>query len=253
MKLAGKVAIVTGASRGIGKAEAIAMAKEGAAVIVAARTIEVKDKRLPGTIFETVDQIKSDGGRAMALKCDVSKEEDVQAMVQSTLETFGRVDILINNAAVAFPLSLLEISLKRWQLVMDVNMTGTFLCTRAVAPAMIKQGSGSIINTSSDPFLMRTGSPAGITYGVAKAAIEQFTYTAAAELASYNIAVNCLAPGKGVLTEGSMIGMSPDFDKSDWIGPENMVKAALFLAVQDAKGVTATVAKDMDYIVYHNL
>jgi citronellol/citronellal dehydrogenase len=251
MKLEGKTAIITGASRGIGKALALAFAKEGASVVIAARTEQ--EGKLPGTIHQTADEIRSAGGKVLAVRCDVTNEEDVEAMIAKALDAFGRIDILVNNAAVAVRSPLTEMTLKRWNLVMAVNMTGTFLCTKAVIPAMIKQGGGSIINTSSGVRESRSGAPSGMTYIVAKAAIEQFTYMASAELSRYNIAVNCYKPARGVLSEGVAVAFPPDYDTTGWGGPENMVKAALFLAVQDAQGVTATVATDQEYISWHNL
>jgi citronellol/citronellal dehydrogenase len=255
MKLKDKVAIITGASRGIGKALALAFAKEGAAVVIAARTEQQKNERLPGTIYETADTIKSAGGRALAIRCDVTKEDDVKAMAAKALETFGRVDVLINNAGLAFPGTLMTSTAKRWNVTMEVNATGTFLCTQAVVPAMKEQGGGSIINTSSGVQESRGGSTGGLApaYIISKAAIEQFTYMAACELSQYNIAVNCYKPSRGVITEGFEFTFSPDYDRSKWGGPENMIKAAMFLAVQNAKGVTAVVAHDSDFIAWHAL
>ncbi len=138
----GKVAIVTGASRGIGKAIALAYAKEGATVIVAARSETAPSERLPGSIHETVEQIEALGGRALAVRCDVTDEAGVNAMVEQTLAEFGRVDVLVNNAAVDFPAKVVDMSAKRWEVVFRVGMTGPFLCSKAVLPAMIAQRSG---------------------------------------------------------------------------------------------------------------
>lgn len=255
MKLKEKVAIITGASRGIGKALAVAFAKEGAAVAIAARTEQQKNERLPGTIYETAELIKADGGQALAVRCDVTREEDIQGLAQKTLDEFGRIDILVNNAGLAFPGTLMDTTMKRWNVTMEVNMTGTFLLTQAVVPIMKKQGGGSIINTSTSVEKARGGLTGGLSlsYPVAKAAVEQFTYMAAAELSPYNIAVNCYKPGKGVITEGFELNFPKDYDRSQWGGPENMIKTALFLAQQDAKGVTAVVAHDEEFIAWHGL
>jgi citronellol/citronellal dehydrogenase len=252
MRFQGKVAIVTGASRGIGAAEAIAFAKEGAAVVVAARTVQERDPRLPGTVHSVVEEIRKAGGRAIAVKCDVSNEDEVRAMVDAALSEFGRIDVLVNNAAILFPHELLDMPAKRWRVTIEVNTTGSFLCTKHVAPAMIRQGGGSIVNTTTGTYFLRSENPSGFAYGVAKVGVEQLTYASAAQLAKHDIAVNCLHPAKGVLTPGATFGV-PDIDKSDWIGPELMVKACLFLAQQRASGVTGTVRSDADYIRYHRL
>jgi NAD(P)-dependent dehydrogenase (short-subunit alcohol dehydrogenase family) len=252
-KLDGKVAIVTGASRGIGKAVAIEFAREGARVAIAARTEEQLKSGLPGTIYETAQEIKAIGGKALPIKTNILEESEVQSMVQKVLKEWGRIDILVNNAAVAAPGPFVETTTRRWNLVIGVNLLGTFLCTKAVLPTMIKQKSGSIINTSSGAADGRVRSVTGAAYGTAKAALEHFTYALAAELGPYNIAVNCYKPAQGVASEGYVFNLPPDYDKSRLVGPEKMVKAAIFLAQQDAKGVTGCVARDEEIIQWHGL
>ncbi|MCP4647158.1 MAG: SDR family NAD(P)-dependent oxidoreductase, partial [bacterium] len=144
-----KVCIITGASRGIGKAIAEGFAREGADVVVAARTVEQKDERLPGTIYTTAKLVEEAGRRALPVKVDVSSEEDVEEMVKKTIDEFGRVDVMVHNAAVAYWKKLWEIPVKVWDRVISVNLRGAFLCARAVIPHMIEQKSGSIINLSS--------------------------------------------------------------------------------------------------------
>ena len=253
-KLDGKVAIVTGASRGIGKAVAIGFAREGARVAIAARTEEQLKSGLPGTINETMKEIKAVGGKALAIKTNVVDESEVQAMVQKVLNDWGRIDILVNNAAVAAPGPFVETTTKRWNLVIGVNLLGTFLCTKAVLPTMIKQKSGSIIISTSGAAALRVYGTTGIAYGTAKAAIEHFTYAAAAELSEYNIAVNCYHPVPGVASEGYVFNLPADYDKSRLVGPEDMVKAAIFLAQQRAKGgVTGCVASNAEWIAWYAL
>ena len=128
MKLSNKVAIVTGSSRGLGRAIAIGFAREGANVVVAART-EVQG-RISGTIHETAEEIKGLGQRALAVKCDVTSEDSVNDMVRRVLAQFAHVDILVNNAGIAYYIPVPDMSLKRWELVLRVNLIGTFLCTR---------------------------------------------------------------------------------------------------------------------------
>lgn len=253
MKLEGRVAIVTGGSRGIGKGIALGLAREGACVIVAART-EIENERLPGTIYKTAEEIRSSGLQAYPIKCDVTDEQSVRDMVQETLRQFGRIDILVNNAGVAFYYPVVETPLKRWELVLRVNLTGTFLCARAVLPQMINQKSGSIINISSLAANERDEAvvPTGLAYAAAKAALDRFTWGLAAEVRPYHIAVNALKPHRVVDTEGMRFWMS-DADKSAWQSPEKMVKSAIFLAAQDAGGITGVVATDEEYCARHGL
>lgn len=251
MKLQGKVAIITGASRGLGKAFAMDFAREGAHIVVAART-ETEGK-LPGTIYETAEEIRKLGARALPLRCDVTREESINETVQKTLKEFGRIDILVNNAAVAWWPPITETPLKRFELVLRVNLIGPFLMVKAVLPGMIERKSGSIINISSLAANKRVRGFSGISYGVSKAALERFTWGLAAELGQYNIAVNAIKPLKPVGTEGMMAQTGKDTDRSDWQSPELMVKACTFFATQDATGVTGTVATDDEICQWHGL
>ena len=233
MKLEGKVAIVTGASRGIGKAIALALAREGAEVVVAART-EEETGPLPGTIHKTADEIRALGRRALAIKTDVTKEEQVAEMVRRALEEFGHIDILVNNAGITIPGTVIDIPIKRWDLIIAVNLRGTFLCTKAVLPIMVEKRSGSIINLSS--ILASREIVGSVAYGVTKAAIERFTYGLAEEVKEYNIAVNALCPGY-TDTEGLRF-LAPGADWSKWQKPEMWGRYAVFLASQDAQSLT---------------
>jgi NAD(P)-dependent dehydrogenase (short-subunit alcohol dehydrogenase family) len=143
--------------------------------------------------------------------------------------------------------------LKRFELVLRVNLIGAFMCVKAVLPKMIEQKSGSIINISSLAANKRVRGFSGISYGVSKAGLERFTWGLAAELGQYNIAVNALKPLRVVGTEGMHAQARPDTDKSDWQSPELMVKACTFLATQDASGVSGTVATDEEYCQWHGL
>ena len=253
MKLQGKVAIVTGASRGLGKAMAVGLAAQGAEVVVAART-ETEKEHLPGTIHQTAEEIRALGRRALAVRCDVGNEQDVEEMVRRTVQELGRIDVLVNNAGIAIYAPIMELPLRRWELVLRVNLTGTFLCSRAVLPHMVAQRRGSIINLSSVEGDLRARSTlrTGVVYGVTKHAIERFTYGLAAEVGQYNIAVNCLKPKWAVDTEG-MRYLNPDSDRRGWDTADMMVKAAVFLAAQDAGGVTGTVASDEEMCQWHGL
>ena len=250
----GKVAIVTGSSRGIGKAIALGLAKEGAKVVVAARSVEAPNEKLPGTIGETVDEIKKLGGEAIAVRCDVTDEASVSAMVAETLEKYSRIDILVNNAAIDFPFPCAEMPLKRWDIVWRVNTTGPFLCSKAVIPSMRKQGGGSIVNITSNAGAERGSGTVHYSaiYGVSKAALDRFTWALAAEEGKNNIAVNAVKPWGVVSTEGMRMWAPPE-EQVGWKSPASMVACALFLAKQDASGVTGCVAFDDEYICWHGL
>jgi citronellol/citronellal dehydrogenase len=245
-KLTGMVAIVTGASRGLGKDIALGLAEYGAAVVIAART-ETEKEGLPGTIYKTVEQIQQMGEKSLAVPTDVTSEESVQHMVQKTLDKFGRIDILVNNAGIAIYTPTVDMPLKRWDLVMRVNLYGTFICSKAVLPSMMKQKSGSIINITTHG--RRTVEPSrlagesfqtAVAYETSKGGIERFTTAMATELSEFNIAVNCIKPEYGVATEG-MKFWHPERDWSGWASSDAMVKAAVFLAMQDASGVNGIV------------
>ena len=253
MRLSGKVAIVTGASRGLGKAIALGFAGEGADVVVAART-ETESRDLPGTIQQTEEEIRALGRDALAVRCDITEEHNVNRMTEAALEKFGRIDILVNNAAVAFYRPILETPLKRWELIIRVNLIGAFLCSKAVLPAMIRQNCGSIINISSLAADERDEGtvPTGVAYAVSKAGLDRLTWGLAAEVGQYNIAVNCVKPHRVVDTEGMRYWLR-DADKSSWQSAEMMVKATLFLACQDSQGVTGTVSTDREICAWHGL
>lgn len=184
--LQGKVAIITGSSRGIGKETAIALGKAGAKVVVNyANAREAAE--------EVVKTITENGSDAIAIQADVAKSEEVDQLIQTTLEHFGRIDILVNNAGITRDTLVLRMKLEDWQKVIDLNLTGVFLCTKAVLKTMLKQKSGRIINITSVAGLM--GNPGQANYSAAKAGVIGFTKTVAKEVASRGITVNAVAPG----------------------------------------------------------
>ncbi|MGB3767180.1 MAG: 3-oxoacyl-[acyl-carrier-protein] reductase [Phormidesmis sp.] len=184
--LADQVAVVTGSSRGIGKAAALALAGEGAKVVVNYASSS-------GAADEVVQQIEADGGSAIALQADVSKSDQVDALIKATMDKFGRIDVLVNNAGITRDTLLLRMKPEDWQAVIDLNLTGVFLCTRAVSKIMLKQRSGRIINISSVAGLM--GNPGQANYSAAKAGVIGFTKTVAKELAPRGVTANVVAPG----------------------------------------------------------
>lgn len=253
--LQNKVAIVTGASRGLGKAMAVGLAKAGARVVVAARSETVKSQSLPGTISQTITEIKAQGGVALGVRCDVTDEKSVAEMVAKTLDAYGRIDVLINNAGVAFYYPVVETPFSRWEIVLKVNLHGAFLCSKAVLPTMIQQKRGSIINISSLAADERDEGmvPTGVAYAVAKAAVDRFCWGLATEVGRHNIAVNGLKPKYPVDTEGMRFWTTDEAQTATWVSPEKMVKSALFLAAQDAGGVTGVVATDEELCAWHGL
>ena len=186
MQLQGKVAIVTGGSRGIGRATALALASEGA-------TIVVNYASSSGAAEAVVAEIAGNGGEAIALQADVSKPDQVDSLIGTTMEKYGKIDVLVNNAGITRDTLLLRMKLEEWQAVIDLNLTGVFLCTKAVSKIMLKQRSGRIINITSVAGQM--GNPGQANYSAAKAGVIGFTRTVAKELASRGITVNAVAPG----------------------------------------------------------
>lgn len=185
-QLKDQVAIVTGASRGIGRATAIELAKYGAKVVVNyARSSNAAD--------EVVKEIVESGGEAIALKADVSQAEEVDNLIKETLDRYSRIDILVNNAGITQDTLLMRMKLEQWQAVINLNLTGVFLCTKAVTKTMLKQRSGRIINIASVAGQM--GNPGQANYSAAKAGVIGMTKTVAKELASRGVTVNAVAPG----------------------------------------------------------
>lgn len=185
-QLQGKVAIVTGASRGIGRATALALATEGANVVVNyASSSSAAD--------QVVEAIRSMGSDAISIGSDVSKPDQVDALINATMEKWGRIDVLVNNAGITRDTLLLRMKPEEWQAVIDLNLTGVFLCTKAVSKIMLKQKSGRIVNVTSVAGQM--GNAGQANYSAAKAGVIGFTKTVARELASRGITVNAVAPG----------------------------------------------------------
>jgi citronellol/citronellal dehydrogenase len=212
VKLDGKVAIVTGASRGVGAAAAIALAREGVSVACAARATDTDPLRLPGTIDDTVRRIADAGGSALAVPTNLAHDEDVERMVSETVEHFGRLDVLVNNAAITFPGDL-DVPLKRYELMMAVNLRAPLVAAHAAVPHMKRQGEGAILNVSSAAALMYI--PGLMVYGMSKIALEHLTVSLAEQLAADRIAVNTFRIDLPVASEGFVANL-PDADHSDW-------------------------------------
>ncbi|MCX6021945.1 MAG: SDR family NAD(P)-dependent oxidoreductase [Chloroflexi bacterium] len=209
-KLDGKVAIVTGASRGLGKDVALALAREGAIVVAAARTEADGQSRIPGTLDHTVGMITEAGGKALAVRCDVANEDDISRTVQTTLDAFGKIDILVNNAGIQAPGNIMQMEARHWNLLFRVNVNGPFLFSRVVIPHMARNGGGHIINVSSPgaigpgagPYGPDTRGRGATSYGATKKAVERFTQGLAAEIWQDKVSVNVLSPEIPIWTEG---------------------------------------------------
>ena len=236
LRLENKVAIVTGGGRGIGRTLSHRMAEEGAKVVVA----DILGKETQ----ETAGEIVAVGGEAFALKVDVSSEEDTQHMASEAIKVFGRIDVLVNNAALFYGLTskpFMELPIDEWKNVMEVNVTGVFLCCRAVFPQMKKQASGKIINIASNSALV--GSPNLSHYVTSKGAVIAFTRCLATELAQYGIRANSVAPGV-VVTESTenlpqlketVLAATP---LGCLASPDNVAGTVIFFASDESNHIT---------------
>ncbi len=242
--LKGKVAVVTGASRGIGEAIARRLAMEGAKVVVSARTVEASEHYLPGTITETVERIKAAGGEALAVKADLASKEDRHELIRQARDTFGTVDILVNNAAITYFIPVAEFPEKRFHLMMDVQVWAPFELSQMVLPDMQERGSGWILNISSHAAIhpqKAMGGRGGTVYGMCKAALERFTTGLASEVYDHNIGVNVISPGL-VATPGVMHHKLINEQNKDRVTPvEHMAEACLRLVHGDPKQITGRI------------
>ena len=232
MQLDGKVAIVTGASRGVGAALAVALAEAGCAVACAARSTAEAPQRTPGTLDETVERARragaGAGGDALAVPTNLANHDDVVSMVSRTVDHFGGVDILINNAAITF-VGDLEQPLKRHDLTMEVNYRAPYIAIREVYPHMEVRGGGAIVNVSSVAALQPI--PGMLAYGASKIALEHLTLDAARELYPKGIAVNCFRIDIPVASEG-FVANTPGADRTEWEPAEVPVEGILWMLDQ---------------------
>jgi 7-alpha-hydroxysteroid dehydrogenase len=282
LRLAGRTAIVTGASRGLGKAIALAFGREGAAVAVVARSTVEWSERLPGTIHDTVAEIESEGGRAVAIAADLSEISEVEVAYGSAREALGPIDLLVNNAALTVPGrppkqgeqpgaqrastpaasdapaaaapfgSVLTFPLAGLQKHLAVGLFASYRLMQLVLPDMIELGRGSIVNISSVAGLLpgegpypSAGAPGPIAYGGNKAALHHLTQCVAIEMQPYGIAVNVLSPSEPVITPGNLYA-APGV--TDWANPDDFAEAAIRVALANADETTGQILWDHDVL-----
>jgi NAD(P)-dependent dehydrogenase (short-subunit alcohol dehydrogenase family) len=249
MQLAGKIALVTGAGRGIGKAIAIGFARAGADIIAVSRTL--------AEIEETARTANLAGRRALAIKADVSRLEDVERIAKQVRSHFGRLDILVNNAALRmnhlgkkdnYYIPFVNLTIDDWDSTINVNLRGPFLCIRELLPLIRTNGAGSIINISAGGG--KRGMAGRVPYCASKFGLEGLTQSLALEFQSFNIAVNALSPGKhSILTDEAKREQLQRTPAVLFMRPEMMLLPAIFLAIQDGRGTTGQHFEALDWVM----
>ncbi len=249
-KLDGLVAVVTGASRGIGSEIAQLFAAEGGKVICAARTLREGDHPLEGSLEKTIGNIRDAGGDATPVAVNISLPEDCERLLQETRDTYGPVDVLVNNAALTYYVPIKDFPLNRWMRSWAVNFHAPFLLSQLALEDMVPRGSGSIVNISSGaavgpgrgPYPDAPQNSGGTCYGAEKAALERFSQGLAQEVYQFGVSVTSLAPSQIVATPGTVFhNLVTGMDDPRGESPELMAKAALLLATEPLDKVTGRV------------
>ncbi|MCH8108160.1 MAG: SDR family NAD(P)-dependent oxidoreductase [Chloroflexi bacterium] len=249
-KLDGRVAIVTGASRGIGAEIARHFAAEGSKVICAARTVSEGDHLLEGSLEKTVADIREAGGEAAPVAVNISLPEDCERLLKETRDIYGPVDVLVNNAALTYYVPIKDFPLNRWMRSWAVNFHAPFLLSQLALQDMIPRGSGSIVNISSasavgpgrGPYPADAGNRGGVCYGAEKAALERFTQGLAEEVYQFGISVTCVSPSLVVPTPGTVYhNLVTGMDDPRGESPGLMAQASLLLASEPLDKVTGRV------------
>jgi citronellol/citronellal dehydrogenase len=262
-KLDGRVAIVTGASRGIGAEIAKLFAREGARVVCAARTLNEGDHRLlAGSLAGTAGAIRDAGHQALAVAADVSNEDDCRRLVAAARDAFGPVDILVNNAALTYYVPIAKFGVKNWVRAFAVNVHGPFMLSQLVLPDMFARRRGAIVNISSGaaigpgrtPFRDARPANGGTMYGATKAALERFTQGLAQEVDGHNISVCAVAPSQVVPTPGTVYHrLVTSLDDPKGEPPALMAQAVLLLATEPAEKVNGRVTYSQQILSEYGL
>jgi citronellol/citronellal dehydrogenase len=262
-KLDGRVAIVTGSSRGIGEEIAKLFAQEGARVVCAARTLNEGDHRLlAGSLAGTVRKIKDAGGQAIAVAADVSSEADCQKLVRAAQDAYGPADILVNDAALTYYKPIVDYNVKQWVRAFAVNVHAPFMLSQLVLPEMIKQRRGAIVNISSGaaigpgrtPFKDARPANGGTMYGATKAALERFTQGLAQEVAGHNISVTAVSPSLVVPTAGTVYHkLVTGLDDPKGEPPMLIARAVLLLASEPADKINGRVTYSQQILSEYGL
>ncbi len=248
-RLDGKVAIVTGASRGIGKGVALLFAAEGAKVVCAARTLKEGDHFLEGSLNTTVSEINKAGGAGLAVQTNLMEEAQCEQLVKTAREAFGPVDVLVNDAALSYFMPIKDMAVKQWFNAFAVNVHAPFMLIQNALPDMMARHSGAIVNISSRaaigpgryPFA-RDSRPGNTMYGATKAALERFSQGLAQELYQYGISVTAISPGVGVATPGTVYHkLASSLNDPNREPMEMMTRAILLLATEPLEKVTGRV------------
>ncbi|MBV8138678.1 MAG: SDR family NAD(P)-dependent oxidoreductase [Deltaproteobacteria bacterium] len=259
-KLDGKVVIVTGASRGIGKAIAELFAREGGRIICSARTLKEGDHPLGGSLESTVAGIRKAGGEATAVTCDVSAEAECERLVAEGKKIYGPCEVLVNNAALTYFIPVKDFPPKRWQRSFQVNLHAPFMLSRLVLQDMIPRRSGAILNISSGaaigpgrgPYKKDDFRPGAVCYGAEKAALERMTQGLAAEVFEEGISVTCLSPSEIVATPGTLYHHLVE-TMQDGEPIEYMVRAALLLVTEPVNKISGRVTYSQELLKEYGL
>lgn len=258
-KLAGKVALVTGASRGIGQSIAELFGAEGARVACTARTLEEGGHKLfEGSLRRTVDGIREAGGEAIAIPCDVSEYENCAAAVAEIRRELGPIDVLVNNAALTYFIPIADYPVSRWHRSFAVNVHAPFYLSQLALEDMLPRESGAIVNISSGAAIGPGRAPysemvqrgrGGTLYGAEKAALERFTQGLAAEVFSKGISVTCVSPSQVVATPGTVHHkLVKDYDDPRGEPPEYMARAVLLLATEPCEKISGRVTYSQEIL-----
>ncbi len=241
--LEGRVAAVTGSSRGIGRALALRFAREGARVVVTGKS-EASTERLPGNIHSVAEEIRALGGEALPVRMDIRREEDVEGMVDKTIQAFGRLDILVNNASALWWAPVLKTAPKRYDLMWEVNVRGTYLCCYHALPHLIENGWGHIVTMS--PPISADPSPGRVAYATTKMGMTRVALGVAAEHKEDNVASNALWPASLIESQATINwGME---DRSRWRSPEIVCDATMEILKSEPKALTGRQLVDEEFL-----